>query len=464
MKRICLQFFGFLALSAIFYSCNKDDGGGGDDYVPLNIVTQPDNAEVFQNATVDIAIFSNDTNVPADGQLEISNPSSGTATIQNNGTPSNTQDDRIRYTPDGTFSGNATFQYTICDLNGENCETETVTINVLPVSPVNYDLDAIPYPKLSDYNFFEGNLADHTPVYGVLPYKPTSTLFTDYALKKRYVWMPMGTSASYVSDHDLLEFPVGTMLIKTFYYDNVQPGNTTQIIETRLLIKKNDGWITANYIWNSAQNEADLDTSGDGGFVDITWLQDGEEKSANYRIPADSQCFTCHKADFLNAPIGTKPQSLDSDYAYDDGTSNQIQKWMDVGYLQGNVPASINGVVDYYDTSQPLELRVRSYFDINCASCHSDGGHCNYRAVRFAFNETTDPVNMGVCDDPQTPVPGYENSKIVTPGDPDDSVLFFRLSTNEEQYRMPLIGRTIQHEEGVALIEEWINSLSENCN
>ncbi|MBX2826723.1 MAG: cadherin-like domain-containing protein [Flavobacteriaceae bacterium] len=462
MKRICLRFFGFLTLAVLFFACNKDDGG--DTYVPLNITTQPDAAEVFQNATVDIPIFSNDSNVPTDGVLQLSNPSSGSATVLDNGTPSNTQDDSIRYTPSDSFFGEVTFQYTICDANSENCETETVTITVLPISPVVFDIDAVPYPKLSDYNFFNGNMADHNPVYGVLPYKPTSSLFTDYALKKRFVWMPMGTQASYVSDSELLDFPVGAILIKTFYYENVQPGNNTQIIETRLLIKKSDGWITADYLWNDAQNEADLDTSGDGGFVDITWLQDGVEKSTNYRIPADSQCFTCHKANFVNAPIGTKPQSLDSDYPYADGAQNQLQKWMDMGYLANNVPDNINGVVDYNDTSQPLDLRVRSYFDINCASCHSDEGHCNYRAIRFAFDETTDPVLMGVCDTPQTPIPGYDNSKIITPGAPDDSVLFFRMETNEENYRMPLLGRTIQHEEGVALIEEWINSLSENCN
>ncbi len=464
MKRIHLQFFSFFALTIFLFSCNKDDGGNGDDYVPLNIVTQPDTGEVFQNATIDINIFSNDSNVPADGILEVSTPTSGTATILDNGTPSNTQDDSIRYTPSDTFFGNVTFQYTICDLNGENCETETVTINVLPISPVVFDIDAVPYPKLTDYNFFNGDLSNQEPVYGVLPYKPISTLFTDYALKKRFVWMPTGVKASYVADHELLDFPVGSVLIKNFYYENVLPGNVKKIIETRILIKKSDGWITANYIWNDAQDEADLDTSGDGGFVDLNWIQDGVEKSTNYRIPAQSQCFTCHKADFQNAPIGVKPQSLDSNYEFTDGASNQLQKWMDMGYLEDNLPGSINAVVDYKDTSQPLDLRVRSYFDINCASCHSDEGHCNYRAVRFAFDETTDPVKMGVCDDPQTPVPGYENSKLVTPGDPSDSVLFFRVSTSEEQYRMPLIGRTIQHEEGVALLEEWINSLSQNCN
>jgi hypothetical protein len=34
------------------------------------------------------------------------------------------------------------------------------------------------------------------------------------------------------------------------------------------------------------------------------------------------------------------------------------------------------------------------------------------------------------------------------------------LNTDNESFRMPLLGRTEIHTEGVALIEQWINSLS----
>lgn len=276
--------------------------------------------------------------------------------------------------------------------------------------------------------------------------------------------MPNGVKAEYVGDSDLLNFPVGTVLIKDFYYDNVLPNNVTQIIETRLLIKKADGWVTADYIWNENQNEAFLDVSGNGGFVPIQWIENGVTRDINYRIPASSECFTCHKANFESSPIGVKPQSLNSNYEYADGTKNQLTKWIEQGYLESNVPQDIVTVAKWDDTSQPLNSRVRAYLDINCNSCHSDDGHCNYRAPRFGFEFTEDPVNMGVCVTSDTPIPGLEGAKIIEPGDPDQSVLFFRLSSVEEQYRMPLLGRTIQHEEGVALIEEWINSLTQTCN
>src|SRR5690606_4869260 len=88
-------------------------------------------------------------------------------------------------------------------------------------SPVVLDLEAVPYPKLSDYNFFEGNIKNLKPVKGVGPYDLNSTLFTDYAHKKRFVWMPDNVKAQYISDSEVLNFPSGSVLIKNFYYDNV---------------------------------------------------------------------------------------------------------------------------------------------------------------------------------------------------------------------------------------------------
>jgi hypothetical protein len=89
--------------------------------------------------------------------------------------------------------------------------------------------------------------------------------------------------------------------------------------------------------------------------------------------------------------------------------------------------------------------------------------HCDYRPMRFAFSETGNAngqTNMGVCvnteDMQDFPT---ELNKIIAPGNIDGSMLFFRINTTDVTYRMPLHGRTVIHEEGVALIEEWINSL-----
>lgn len=342
-----------------------------------------------------------------------------------------------------------------------------------PVSPVVVDLTQVPYPKLSDYKFFEGEMKDLTPALNVIPYEPSSVLFSDYAHKKRFVWMPAGVKATFDADNKILNLPVGSALIKNFYYDNVQPENITKIIETRIMIRKESGWIFADYVWNADQTEAFLDLAG--SYVPISWKDENDVvRSVNYRIPSEVQCIVCHKERIeipggevtTHIPIGIKPQNLNFNYNYGTESKNQLTKWIEQGYLEGNFtfPTAENTVVNYDDTSKPLEQRVRAYFDINCAHCHAQDRHCDYRPMRFAYSETggaNGHTNMGVCvptSDMQDFPTAY--SSIIKPGNVDRSMLYYRINTTDESYRMPLHGRTLIHEEGVALIEEWINSLT----
>src|SRR5690606_1627728 len=209
------------------------------------------------------------------------------------------------------------------------------------------------------------------------------------------------------------------------------------------------------------QIEALLDS--EGSFMPDSWKQTGETKEANYRIPSATECLTCHKNDEKAVPIGTKPQHLKSLYTYSDGSQNQLMKWVEFGYLEGSsLPQDIQTLADWKDTSKPLELRVRSYVDINCAHCHAEGSHCDYRPIRLAFNETESSTNLGVCVTPDE----YINSTIryiVAPRNHQRSAMYYRLTTNEESLRMPLLGRTLVHEEAVDMIEDWINSLENTC-
>ena len=441
-------------LLVVCYSCSEDD-----NYVPIVIEANADAAEVSQDSSISIAVLSNDTNVPDNGILSTENSLNGfTQVIDSNSTPGNPSDDIILYTPNLDFVGSDTFQYTICDDNN-NCATGTVTVTVTPVSPVSLDLENMPYATLSEYNFFDGEMKDLDPVFGVLPYDLNSPLFTDYAHKKRFVWMPDGAKANYTNDFTTLDFPVGAVLIKNFYYDNVQPTNTTRIIETRLMYMRENGWDFAKYVWNDEQTEATFTNSG--SFTDVQWINNGITNNVTYRIPSASECFTCHNSFESAVPIGPKPQNLNRDLTYPDGTNNQLQKWIDVGYLENNLPTSIVSTVNWEDESLDLDLRVRSYLDINCAHCHSDESYCEYRPMRFSFNENGDDTNKGVCVPPDTQIAG--TSHIVVPGNINTSVLRFRLNSIEEQNRMPLLGRTMTHFEGVRLIDDWINSLNGEC-
>lgn len=333
--------------------------------------------------------------------------------------------------------------------------------------PVLFDLNQVPFPKLSDYHLFIGPLKDQKPAYKVIPYEPASSLFSDYAHKKRFVWMPKGTRATYDGDDNVLEFPVGTVFVKTFYYDNVQPSNTTKIIETRLLVRKNDEWKLYDYIWNAAQTEAFLDTDQNGVFVPVTWTENGVSRSIDYKIPSQTECVTCHKINIKqtgekNIPIGPKPQNLNTVYNYGRFSRNQLEHWKRIGYIDNSLPAlaAINTTVDWRDVTKPLELRAKSYLDINCAHCHREGGHCDYVPQRLNFSNN-DSYTYGICMPSLFVIP--DNPYVITAGDASRSELFYRMNTNEGSEMMPLIGRSIIHDEGVDLIREYINSLPTTC-
>lgn len=328
-------------------------------------------------------------------------------------------------------------------------------------SPVVFNLENMPYQKLSEYNFFDGNISNLQPVYGVIPYKLINPLFSDYAKKQRFIWMPENTSANYISDHEVLDFPEGTLLIKSFYYNNVLPDNSKKNIETRVMIKKSTEWVFANYVWNEEQNDAFLDL--DGSFHNIQWNSPQGTNTVNYRVPSQSECHTCHKSGEVSIPIGPKPRNLNTSYNYFDGLKNQIQKWKEFGYLNNNTPNNIVPIPNWEDTTVSLELRARAYLDINCAHCHSNEAHCAYRPIRLDFESSNNTENQGVCIEPDTDL-GVGLSHIVTPGNADRSVMHYRISSTDESVRMPLLGRTLIHEEGVALINTWITSLDNNCN
>lgn len=443
-----------LVCFCLIFSCSEID----DNTAAVSAKTNPDNIVITQNSVQQIYILSNDNNLPQTGSLSVTNPTLGVLQVNDNNSPDNPSDDFVIYSAYPNTIGNDSFQYTVCD-NFGSCKTENVTINITSLSVVHAFGENSPHATLSEYNFFSGDLKNLNPTFGVVPYDLITPLFSDYAKKKRFIWMPNGVRGNYNGDHSPLDLPTGTILIKNFFYNNVQPSNETKLIETRLMYKKPTGWDFANYVWNDEQTEAFF--TNQGSTLNLSWLEGESLKSTNYRVPSRAECFTCHNQLDQPTPIGFKPQNINKDFAFPDGISNQLRKLSEIGYIESDFPSNIITTVDWKDDAQPLDERVRSYLDINCAHCHSDFGHCNYRPMRFEFQFTSDPENIGVCIEPETQF--IPNSYIVKPNNTDLSILYYRLSTTDESFRMPLLGRTINHDEGIALIEEWIATLT-NCN
>lgn len=308
---------------------------------------------------------------------------------------------------------------------------------------------------LSSYNFFEGNLADLTPnaEAGVLPYDLNMPLFSDYALKKRFVYVPPGLSIPFDTS-GILDLPQGSVLIKHFYYTD--PNGVEDYVETRLLIRKSDGWYPETYEWNEEQTDATRTVVG--GTRTMTAFVNGQTETFNYLIPNQNQCKNCHADNGKIAPIGPAIQNLNKSYSYATGTSNQIDRWIADGILTNSTIANYPSWPGMNHPTATLHSKARAYLAVNCASCHRlSGSAANSGLYLEYYNQ--DSLSLGYFKTPVAAGGGSGGFQyVIKPGSADESILLYRMISDQVDERMPEIGRSLSHTQGIQLIRDWIDA------
>ncbi|RMG88795.1 MAG: hypothetical protein D6714_00105 [Bacteroidetes bacterium] len=315
-----------------------------------------------------------------------------------------------------------------------------------------------PREWLSEYGFFVGELNKLEPANGVLPYDLNTPLFSDYAQKARFVRLPEGQPARYDST-DVLDFPVGSILIKNFFYntDERHPEKGRKIIETRLLIHQKNGWDARAYVWNEDQTDARLNNIG--GIHPVEWTNAaGELVRLDYIVPNRNQCKGCHAFDGKLIPIGPKAGNLDRSFDYADGTENQLVKWSQTGRLAGfdpQYPPRRYAVWNDPDSGN-IHDRAMAYLDVNCGHCHNPHGAAYTSGLNLSLRQPSD-IQLGIFKAPVATGKGSGGrAYTIVPGDPDASILVYRMESLDPGAMMPEVGRRMIHKEGVALIRQWI--------
>lgn len=289
--------------------------------------------------------------------------------------------------------------------------------------------------NLSELNLFSGDLSDLNITSRAFEYQLNTPLFSDYSHKQRIIALPEDTTMEFNGD-GLPIFPNNTVIAKTFYYNaderDLSLGRT--IIETRILIKINGDWQSGDYKWNTEQTEAILDLNG--STIPITWIDsEGESNSINYKIPSNSDCFTCHSSFDNLTPIGPKLRNLN----FEVNNNNQLDGIINNQNITGLSNSSeVASVVNWQDTSASLESRARIYFDVNCAHCHVPGGYCDDESTLDLAYETS-----------------LEDSNIIQ----RKFSISGRISEYIEGFSMPFIGTTIIHTEGADLLQDYLDTL-----
>ena len=285
------------------------------------------------------------------------------------------------------------------------------------------------------------------PAAGLIPYSPNAAFWSDGAGKERFLALPNGATIRVAADGDL-EFPVGTVLVKNFRLG-------TLIVETRLFMRHTDGeWAGYTYEWNAQGTDASRVIGGKtASIAGQAWV-----------YPSEAQCLACH-TEAAGRSLGLELVQLNGVFTYPQTgrTANQVVTMNAIGLFSPAVataPTALPSMSDPYGTSGSLGDRARACLHTICAQCHRpNGGTPTDLDLRY----TTPIGSTNACDRaPQAGDLGIAGARIIAPGDAARSVLVAR-ANRRDALGMPPLASALVDTAGVALLENWVNSL-DSCN
>jgi len=268
---------------------------------------------------------------------------------------------------------------------------------------------------------------------------------------------------------------VGSIIVKSFLFpeDMRKPTQDLRLVETRVMVRAESEWKAWPYVWDDDGQDASLKVGGVVKSLDFVDAK-GKDQVASYLVPQRNQCLDCHdhqeNSGSYTDIIGPKARYLNRDITVDGKVVNQLTHLTAKGWLTGmpgldQVGQAFSDAkvakigVDKLSTKE-LNLAARDYLDINCAHCHSPNGVEGRTSQLYLNYDNTDTFLMGVCKAPSSAGQGgFGRSYDIVPGQPDKSILMYRMETTQVGAMMPDIGRSLVHTEGIALIRRWITEM-----
>lgn len=296
---------------------------------------------------------------------------------------------------------------------------------------------------------------------GILPYEPSAQLWSDGALKERYIALPGLDTVGY-TQYGSWQFGENAVLVKNFLLplDDRDPAASAQRIETRVMVRQGNQWNGFTYEWNPEGTDAQLLPAGGKTRAFTRVDKQGEEYGYEWLYPSRTQCIECHTRASGGA-LGLTTGQINSTFQYPGSgiADNQLRTLAHIGLFEGGLPAAppdLPRIPDYSDDTEALEDRVRAYLFANCAMCHQPGGGAP-AAMDLRWQVATDMANM-IYETPLNGNLGIPYAKLIVPHQPAMSVLLGRMESLDEN-RMPPLSSNLVDEEAVDLVTEWVNTL-----
>jgi uncharacterized repeat protein (TIGR03806 family) len=329
------------------------------------------------------------------------------------------------------------------------------SISRVGMSPQGGGGPAGPPALLSETGVFR-DLLSLTPNAGIYPYEVNHPFWSDGADKLRWFSVPRHQDRIEFNPEGNWSFPGGTVWIKNFHLATNDSPESVRRLETRILVKTDEGVDGFTYRWTNNANAVLVPEEGLN--EPIVVQRGGIIQTQIWSYPSRAQCQSCHTPAGGFA-LGFNTEQLNRNVASTNGLINQLLALRDGGFLQTNnlerlVPSALRTLAHVNDTNATVEHRVRSYLAVNCAQCHQPGGGSSGTwDARLRTPLSLSGIINGVLNNNM----GNPSNRVVVPGDSTHSMLLKRMEIRGPG-QMPPHSSNIPDVAANDLIRRWIDT------
>jgi hypothetical protein len=286
------------------------------------------------------------------------------------------------------------------------------------------------------------------------PFSPQYPLWSDGAIKRRWIFLPPGRAID-ASDDRAWQFPIGTKLWKEFAFGGRK-------VETRLLWRAStDDWVFASYRWTDDQRDAVL-VPEDGVVSDVE-IAPGR----SHAIPSAGDCRACHESARGVTPLGFNALQLSTDRdpnaIHGEPPSPEMLTVQTLNDEHRLAPArpDLVSAPPRIRAASPATRSVVGYLAANCGGCHQRDNDI------VTLGASLKPADVGDGDAVvramlshttrwQTPGAPTGGTRLIDPDRPELSAIVARMTSRRPSSQMPPLGTIVADREAIGAITRWM--------
>ncbi|MBT6236765.1 MAG: c-type cytochrome [Verrucomicrobia bacterium] len=345
---------------------------------------------------------------------------------------------------------------------GEDHEGELYVVDyaggLFELLPRAEDEAHLPFPtKLSRTGLFE-NTAKQQMAAGVHSYEIEMQAWENGAIARRWIALPNFSGIEVKARHSV--FPANAVILKTLFWPGDGAGEKSVLpIETQMLHYDGQSWNAYAYAWDAEgkdghliEKEGQIVTGAEKEMMAGSLINSGDIDY--WKFSSRSDCLRCHNS-WSGFALGWNSLQLQGTPRAPTAVKSSWKALNQRELVVGRKPRAFK----QRKAMTELEYKAKSYLHANCAHCHRENAGGMVNALMYFEKHTQDASLIEA-----SPLRGnfdLADAKVIAPGDPFSSVLYYRMAKSGSG-QMPHLGRTRVDIDGLNHIFDWISSMPVN--